>query len=257
MAKDTATLVVDGSVGLLVYRDVVANYTALLVALAVEIAKQSKVDWDLEEVSGGQDEEAGEALITARGASQHVEDVERIISAYGAVGTALERREPVPYSPPVQKAALGIRSVLNGRIRAVRFQTADVDATVYSDDVPRPAASPQLKAYGAVRGRIQTLSNRQGLRFTLYDSLYDRAVSCYLSEDQEELVRGAWGQRAIVAGWVSRDALTGRPIAIREVTHVETLPETSPGDYRRAIGAVSVAPDAESPEATVRRFRDA
>lgn len=257
MAKDTATLVLDGNVGLVPYRDVVANYTALLVALAVEIAKQSKVEWDLEEVSGGQDEEAGEALITARGAAQHVEDVERIVTAFGAVGTALERREPVPYSPAAQKAALGIRSVLNGRIRAVRFQTADTDATVYSDDIPRPATSPPLKAYGAVRGRIQTLSNRQGLRFTLYDVLYDRAVSCYLREDQEEIVRGAWGQRAIVGGWVSRDALTGRPIAIREVTHVETLPETAPGDYRRAIGAAPVAPGEASAEAVVRWLRDA
>ena len=48
---------------------------------------------------------------------------------------------------------------------------------------------PNLVTYGAIEGRVQSLSQRKGLRFTLYYQEFDRAVSCYLSEGQEERMR--------------------------------------------------------------------
>jgi hypothetical protein len=104
-----------------------------------------------------------------------------------------------------------------------------------------------------VRGRVQTLSSRGRLRFTLYDALYDKAVSCYLAEGQEDIMRDAWGHVALVEGWVTRDPATDRPLSIRGIERVTLLPEGDPHGYRRARGAVL---GRELPEAIIRRLRD-
>ena len=113
-----------------------------------------------------------------------------------------------------------------------------------------------MSAYGAVEGRIETLTRRKGLRFTLYDTLNDKAVSCYLEEGHEVLMRGAWGRRAIVEGWVGRDPVTGRPLTIRRVRHIEILSDAESGTYRRARGVVPVGADGLSAEDAVRRVRN-
>jgi len=114
-----------------------------------------------------------------------------------------------------------------------------------------------LGAYGAVEGRVQTVTSRRGLRFTLYDSLYDHAVSCYLGEKQEELMRGVWGRRAVVEGWISRDPISGRPVAIRRIFNVTVLPDVAPGSYEKARGALPYDPADVAPEERVRQVRDA
>ena len=121
----------------------------------------------------------------------------------------------------------------------------------------RPKVSTPLSAFGAIEGRIETLSKRKGLRFVLYDTVHDRAVACYLREGQEELMRGGWGRRAIVEGLITRDAVTGLPASIRQVSHIEFLPETSQGSYRNARGVIPFGPEDPSPEDLIRRLRDA
>jgi hypothetical protein len=112
-------------------------------------------------------------------------------------------------------------------------------------------------AFGAVEGRVQTLSSRGGLRFTLYDSLHDRAVSCYLAEGHEDIMRDAWGRLAVVQGLVKRDPRTGRPVTIREVRSVELLGERSPHDYKRARAAIPLPEGARRAEDVIRQLRDA
>ena len=114
-----------------------------------------------------------------------------------------------------------------------------------------------IAAYGAVEGRIQTLTTRRGLRFTLYDSLHDRAVSCHLREGQQETMRGLWDRCAVVQGRVSRDAITGRPIAIRNITKIEPRPEARTGSYLEAREASPLRPGDPMPEDTLRKIRDA
>ena len=256
MAKDTVTLTVDGRVPASLFRRVVTHYTGLLLALSTELAAREEVDWTLDGLIGV---EAGatEAGLALRGEAQEIVAVERVVEAYGRVGQALERDERPPYSPSVVRQAKGITSVLNGKVTAVRFQTPDLDATVYSGQANRTAPLRHLRAYGAVTGRVQTLTNRQGLRFTLYDTMFDKAVSCYLREGQEELMRGLWGRTGVVEGLVSRDLLSGRPISIREITNVVSRAEVEPGSFRLARGAVHPAENAEAPETIIRRLRDA
>ena len=112
-------------------------------------------------------------------------------------------------------------------------------------------------SYGAIQGRIQTLSNRGALRFTVYDLLYDRAVGCYISEVKEELLRNAWGRLAFIEGLVARDPINGRPLAVRQVSNISLLRE--PPDAPNYEDARGAGPSLTklSPEDAIRRVRDA
>jgi hypothetical protein len=140
----------------------------------------------------------------------------------------------------------------------VVLETADDEVIFDGPSEPlhgRAVDEPQTtKSLGTVRGRVETLSHRRGLRFTLYELASDRAVSCYLQGDHEEIMRDSWGRVADVTGLVSRDARTGRPYSIRRVTRVDIVDEGSSAEYRQARGAIG---GSEPAEAIVRRIRDA
>ncbi len=108
-----------------------------------------------------------------------------------------------------------------------------------------------------IEGRVETLTRRHTLRFTLYDVFYDRAVSCFLEQGQEELMRDAWGKRCLVEGIIIRERQTGRPIAIRKVSHLEVLGEPAPGEYQRARAVIPFSADDPLPEEIIRGLRDA
>ena len=132
------------------------------------------------------------------------------------------------------------------------FQTEEEDSIIST----LPTLPLPLKpAYGALAGRIQTLTNRATLRFTLFDDLYDRAVSCYIQEGHEDILRAVWGKRAIVEGLISRDPQSGRPLSIRGVSNIRPIPEEN-GDYRKARGILPPPEGADKPEDIIRRMRD-
>jgi hypothetical protein len=111
--------------------------------------------------------------------------------------------------------------------------------------------------FGAVEGRIQTVSNRGSLHFVLYDRVNDKAVSCYLKEDQRDWMNAAWDRLAVVQGWVKRDPNTGRPQTIRHIRAIRFLDELPRGAWRQAEGALHGIGRDELPEVTIRRLRDA
>ncbi|MGH2365599.1 MAG: hypothetical protein ACRDHX_13235 [Chloroflexota bacterium] len=254
MAEDTVTIRLDGNVPLDVFAVAVRHFNDLVSALTSEIAPSARISWPLADL------QTGSALIAARGVAARPENadrVERVVRAFALVGKALEDGRPIPYSLKVSEPASNIVRLLDGAISAVRFETASDDATVVSPLGPNVRAMPRvLRAFGAVEGRVQTLMSRAGLRFTLFDSLHDRAVSCYLHEDQAEIMRGAWGRWARVHGWVSRDEANGRPFAIREIKKVEVLQDWEPGSYRRALGVLPYDPKLPLPEERLRKLRD-
>ena len=109
-------------------------------------------------------------------------------------------------------------------------------------------------ALGTIRGRIEMLSQRRGLHFSLYDLVYDLAVSCFPAKDMESTMRDAWGQVADVTGTVKRDPATDRPRSIRDITSVELIDEEDDFGYRAVRGALETR---EPAEVLVRRMRDA
>lgn len=247
--NDTVTLRLNGDVPLAEFAKAVTGLNALLRALSAEVAAGSAIDWTISALDWSS------ATTTARGWSAEPEAVVRVVGAYGSVGRALRDGATIPYAMPVEHAAREITSVLNGRIPTIDFETAEADFEVLA--APKPAQAPiERVVFGGVSGRIQTLTNRGSLRFTLYDLLHDRAVSCYLAEGREAIMRDAWGKLAVVEGLVRRDPLTGRPTAIRRVTNVTLRAEGTVGDFVRARGA-SPSLTGLSAEDAIRRIRDA
>lgn len=254
---ETVTLALTGEVTLTDFAKAIDHLRGLVQALSKEVAQAPDLEWTVDDLS------SSSAIATIRGHGK-ADQVDAVVKAYERVGSALERGQRPPFSPSVVREAEGLVEVLNGRIQAIRFETAERDAVIRSRQlvpltVPAIAErqadpSPAEGAYGAVEGRIQTLSSRGGLRFTLFDLLHDRAVSCYLGSEQEDIMLNAWGKLAVVEGWVRRDPLTGRPETIRKIRQVIVLPEGGPKDYREARGVIPLR--GSSPEEIVRQLRD-
>jgi hypothetical protein len=259
VADDTLTLALDGDVTLPEFADAVLHFNHLVEAISRE-ERADHVAWIVADL------EYSSALTTVKGVAadseppEIVEDeIRRVIQGYLRVGKALEAGSPVPYEGAVAKEARAITSVINGTVKAVRFETAEDEARIAAPPkaptAPPDSIATRQATYGAVEGRVQTLSSRGRLRFTLYDTLHDKAVSCYLTEGQEEKMRDVWGKRAVVEGRIMRDPESGRPLSVREITGVEILRELGPGKFLSLAGA-SPSPDLRAEDA-IRRLRDA
>ncbi len=257
--SDTVTLALQGTISLAEFSTAVTRFNALVTALAVE-TKVEGVIWQIDGL------EYSSAITTARGVPENgtkPEEIDRVVRAYLEVGQALERGETIPYPPTVSKEAQDLAGLLRGSaIEAIRFETAESDAIVREPTTTVPVSVPSVsvereEAYGAVTGRVQTLSNRNSLRFTLYDLIWDRAVSCYLVAGRESMMRQVWGHVATVEGWVSRDPKTGRPLTVRRVSNVTALAEVEPQGYIKARGALPRKEGGPLPEVLTRRLRDA
>jgi hypothetical protein len=258
MVNDTVTLALEGDVSLPVFAEAVSRFNRLVSALSRDVIRHPELRWVVSEL------EAGSALATARGIGE-IAAVESVAKAYVDVGRALERGLEPPFAGSVRDEAGALASLIHGDVEAIRFETAEGEATVRRIEnaaeeleiAEGHAVAIAASAYGGVQGRIQTLSSRGGLRFTLYDTLFDRPVSCYLDEGQEDIMRDVWGRVAVVEGRVTRDRVTGRPKTVRRVRRVTVVHEAGPDAYLAASGAVRPVPSSPDPEVTIRHLRDA
>ena len=251
MAAETITLVLDGDIGLDDYQTAIKSLRDLVHELHEAVVSGAVIDWYIERL------DTGSAVTTLRAEARCVDAFGSISAAYLSIGEAIEGNRPIPYGQRIQYPALTIANLIDGRVTGVRFETALAEAIIHErPQRNRIVQEPKLVSRGAVAGVIQTLSNRKGLRFTLYDTLHDRAVSCYLRAEQDEIMRDVWGKRAIVEGMINRDPRSGRAISIRQITNVEVMTEREPGAYRRARG-VSPRRGDDKPEDLIRRVRDA
>jgi len=257
--SDTVTLALQGTVPLAEFSTAVTRFHNLVTALAAESQAESVV-WQIDALEGGS------ASMTARGLAENgvpPERIDRVVSDYLEVGRALERQTTIPYPPAVQREAEALVEVLKSTgIEEVRFETDESEAIIRQVPETRDGAraAPTMGrrgAYGAVTGRVQTLTSRNRLRFIVYDHVHDRAVSCYLVEGREDMMREMWDRMAHVEGWVTREPESGRPLAVRRVTRVTPITEPDPRDYLRARGALPLGSGGELPERTIRRLRDA
>lgn len=265
MPDNTVTLALDGEVALDEFANALFGFSELVAALSEESG--AHLDWVIDDL------QYSSAVATARGIGES-KGIERVVTSYADVGVSLENNAPIRHSRRVQKAVRRIFSRHYRKTRSIRFETAEREAVIPTETVriapytseqatltePAPAVSPikrVVSTYGAVRGRIQTLTSRGGLRFTLFDLLHDKAVSCYFKEGEQDKIRDLWGSLAIVEGLISRDPISGRPLAIRQVDNMTQVAEPSGKfDYQEARG---VAPSLNglTPEEAIRRVRDA
>lgn len=141
-------------------------------------------------------------------------------------------------------------------IEYVGIQMESMYFTIRPIDAPPPRSASRATDIGVITGRVQTLSNRGGLKFTLYDDTHDKAVTCFLRSGQEGIMREAWGRRAKVTGAIKRDTV-GKPTVINEIADVELIAEVPPDAYKQARGAIPWNPGDKLPEEVIRQMRDA
>lgn len=254
MANDTVTLALQGDVSLDQFAEGIVRFSALIRELSVE-SGVPQARWQVEDL------EVGSTTATARGVANGSNgSVERVVASYLEVGRALEQGITIPFPSRVREEAVALTKLLGVGVEAIRFETADADAIIRSFEEATPTPRPPVEraaAYGAVRGRVQTLTSRNSLRFTLYDAVHDRAVSCYLAEGSQDQARDIWDKMATVEGWVSRDPESGRPLSVRRIRRVTVIEdEGEPQGYLQARGA---HPRGDHPpaEVRIRRLRDA
>ena len=250
--KDTLTVASEGdSISLEKFASALQATFRMVSALATEVAMgSSPIEWVIDGL------DRGSAIATVRGRPQPGEEetVELVVAAFGDVARAMESHERITRSRAVVTQARKLERLLDDAVTEIRIETPDLDASIRRETLAIAVEPQILQNLGAVRGRIQTLTTRGSLPFTLYDAIDDKAVSCYLREAQRDLMRGWWDRLAIVEGVVRRDSV-GRPVTIREITDIVALREPEAGRWREAFGAVSSG--AERAEATIRRLRDA
>ncbi len=231
---DVITLGLDGEVRISDFSTAVSELNELLKSLSSEITGSSAtVQWKVLELS------ASSAITTIRGTADDPKDVPSIMTAYGIVGQALADRSEIPYSDDIRRHADSIASLVNGEITAIHFRTPRAQHIVRQPP-DRPERLESVDVFGAIEGRIRTLSDRKSLRFTLYDNLFDAPVSCLLSPEIEDRARQLWRKRVIVEGLIRRDAKTGIPTQIRNIREIHEVPPASLGSYRAARGALRI-----------------
>lgn len=246
------TLKLNGQVPLDLFATAIRGFKGLVDELTKEHAPHERIEWVVVDL------ESGSATATIVGISNNPKAVDDVVSAYDCVGRAIREHTESQLPKKIQRQVNKITSVLNGKISEVVLEGEETNV-ISTESAMSPSYPTRLvSALGAVEGLVQTLSSRKGLKFTLYDSVFDRSVVCHFSADekererQEEMMRSVWDRRAIVQGVVTRDPVTGRPIEIRQIS--EVIPVIGTADFRLARGAFK---SKELPEDVIRRARDA
>jgi hypothetical protein len=255
MPDRTLTLSLHGDVSLRTFAKAMQHFRGIVEGLTEELAPEAELQWIIDDL------QAGSATATVRAVGDE-EAAGPVSVAYVGVGRSLARGEPITHLRVVKDEAAALTGILDGEVDYLRFENPEEEATVSAIHAVRllalePAIEEVCAAHGGVMGRVQTLSNRGGLRFTLYDTLYDKAVNCYLTEGQEEIMRDVWGQAAVVEGMVTRDPVVGRPVSVRRIGRVTPVSQVAPDAYRLARGAIArSANDDREPEELISAARD-
>jgi hypothetical protein len=263
MLDNTLTLRMSGRVSLKKFARALDRFYALVNGLSV-LKRARDVEWIISDLT------AASAFATVEGIGEP-DHVITVIDAYFEIGEALQRGDTVPYPKRVTKPAYDLRSFVGNGIESVTFDTFRGDSIIGAAPTPLTLTGEQAEiqatpgrqivgttkiyqpAYGSVSGQVETLARRTGLRFVLYDTVNNKAVSCYVAEGQEALLRDIWGSLVTVEGLVTRDPLSGRPTSVRQITSITKRPERTIS-YRDARGASPYS--AVLPEDLIRRVRD-
>lgn len=186
MADGTVTLALDGDPSLADLATALGGLRILLDGLAGSATPTAEIVWTVESL------QSGSAIATFRGTAGNPDVVKRAADDYLGVAQDLVRGTLSHRAPQVGAGARQIASIINGRVASVRFETESDDVVVTSSVAPQNVVTLQERApgFGAVTGKIQTVSSRGSLHFTLYHIRTEKAISCYLAPSYEDIMRG-------------------------------------------------------------------
>ena len=252
MAADTLTFALNGEVTLQEYARAINEFSGLISELSKEVSGEANIDWSVDDLH------YGSAVASIRGESANITAVERVVVAYTNIGKSIEKGERIAYSRAVQLRVQALTSVVDGKVTSMQFASVYGEATIgrYSGD-GQTQTGKIIYSLGTVTGLVETLSKRKQYRLVVYDALSDHAITCFLTDEQEEQMRSVWGKRVVVSGTIGRDAITGKPVTVKRVTDIREMREIKPGSYKRARGILPNATLYKSAVEIIREVRNA
>ena len=234
-------------IGFAEFAKAASHFDRLLKALSRKYAGRG--EWRL----GGLRE--GSANMTA---ASECKGAATVADVYLQIGHALRNGGTGSYGKHIHAPTEDLVAMLANGVYKIRFETRAGEAVIGKDErTSKPVAVPLRAALGAIEGVVEVLSRRRSLHFNLYDTLFDRPVSCYVDPTESDRMRDIWGKHVTVEGLVSRDAEHGYPIAVRSITDIKIVPDAPPGSYKKARGAIPRKPDQPRAEEVIRKMRDA
>lgn len=127
-------------------------------------------------------------------------------------------------------------------ITAVRIRSGPEKAfvTPKSVVVADSLIGGQRQSYGAIEGKMQTITDREGFRLVVYDSLFDYRVDCFIDEELMEKAVGSFRKRVRVSGMVQYDR-KGDPVSIKVDDIYTFRPNSELPSVREMIGILKKA----------------
>jgi hypothetical protein len=248
MRERSITIALEGDVSLETFSHVLTHLKYLLVGLSNDLDEPA-ADWVVESL------QHGSAVATFKATGQ--QPIELVIEAFANIGERLATNQSLDFYPTAKGAAHKLIAIDDPRVDAVRFETMR-GSSVVRTCLSEPKASNYREALGQVTGRVQALNNRGRLRFTLYDLLDDRAISCWVDPEREEQLKDIWGKVVTVEGLITRDGESGRPISVKQVARIQELAEATPNPSESLFAARGILTQVVDslPEVAIRRMRD-
>ncbi|HZR05427.1 MAG TPA: hypothetical protein VFA61_06335 [Candidatus Udaeobacter sp.] len=120
-----------------------------------------------------------------------------------------------------------LQSLKPDDVTGVRIRSDSVKANITPKSVASADAliGGQHQAFGSIEGKMQTITDREGFRFVVYDSLYDNRVDCFVDEDLMEQAIASFRHRVRVSGTVQYDR-QGDPVSVK-VNEIYAFPKNS------------------------------
>ena len=244
MADDTVALELEGSGFQLDDLDAIQHFRGLLRELAADAADGATITWELRRFG------TGSLVAEVRGTAEDQDAVHRVAAAYDCVGASLAVGDPVPYSEAVCAHAERLTSLIDGRVKSLRFRTGGrVREVRHATTTVLWKPLPHLDSFGVVEGVVDALARRRGTRFVVYPDDELRGVPCYVTAQHEARMLELWGKRVRVEGVLRRDGATDVPLSVRDVTDIEIV--KPPGEATEDLwGVLPVA--SRNPEEIMR-----
>lgn len=244
----------NGQVTLDGFAKVVRAFDQLMTAISADYRGGDEITWIISLLRGGIAQKLTAPQIQSAPIGGEPDLRHTVTDTFQKIGISLRNQTPIR-NPRLAPPAYSLASVVDGAITSIDFVTQR--GSVRVDERTKKLKPLLIRDYGVVEGDVETLHRRGRLHFTLYDSLFDRAVTCRLRRDQEELMREIWGHHAAVHGLVTRDPQNGRPLEVSEITQIALLPPYDPTRYESARGILPWKRDMPKPEEVIRQMRDA
>ena len=247
MASRNLTLTIKGD---FTFRDVVKTFSGfqkLLDVISQEITPESEIEWIPEHW------QRGSVMVKMNGMSENMLSVERNVGAADVIFDCLSLNSPIPYPETIARPAKELTQVINGRVQEISVNAGQSERRV-TERVEIEDTNFRTYTHDTVKGTVKTLRRHKTFGFTLYDSLFDKAVNCHLSPEQEETMRAFWGKAVVVSGLVGRDSNTGRPLSVSNVWDITEVQDIPPGSYDEARGVLDFGD--KTPETLIRELRE-